>query len=178
MRGWISTVVTAAMVVLTLSGTATGQAGWSTFTHPALGFSLAYPDGWEVSGEDGSIAFMVMGPRPAGVADLRLNVNVTTDRVPADMTVEQFEAVSESRMGLLFNGYKRLRTDRTVISGRQAILRYYTWKRNDGLELYQMQLYLVASARGYVITGTTATRSGQLQREVGLLQQIIQTFRP
>jgi len=65
-----------------------------------------------------------------------------------------------------------------VIGGRPAIFRYYTWKRNDGLELYQMQLYLVASARAYVITGTTATRSGQLQREVGLLQQIIQTFRP
>ena len=159
MRGWISRVIAAAAVVLTLSGAAAGQASWSTFTHPAFGFSLTYPDGWEVSSEDGPIAFMVIGPQPAGVENLRLNVNVTTDRVPTDMTVDRFEAASESRMGLLFNGYTRLRTDRTTVAGRAAILRYYTWKRNDGLD-------------------TTATQSGQLQRDAQLLLRIIQTFRP
>lgn len=178
MRGGIGRVVAAAAVVLTLSGAAAGQAGWSTFTHPAFGFSLAYPAGWELSSEDGLIAFMVIGPQPPGVENFRLNVNVTTDRVPPDMTVEQFEAISESRIGLLFNGYTRLRTDRTTIGGRPAILRYYTWKRNDGVELYQMQLYVLAGARAYVVTGTTATRSLALQREAGLLLRIIQTFRP
>ena len=171
-------VAAAAALVLVLGTAAVAQSVWSSFKHPSFGFSLTYPREWEVTSDDGTLAVMIMGPEPAGVRSLRLNVNVTTDRVPAGMTVERFEAVSESRMGLLFNAYQRLRTDRTTVSGVPAVLRYYTWKRNDGLELYQMQLYIVAGDRAYVVTGTTSTQSAGLQREAALLLRIIQTFRP
>ena len=173
------TSIAAAVALVLAVGTAAGaQNAWRTFTHPNYGFSITYPQGWNLTSDEGTLALMVMGPEPAGVASLRLNVNVTTDRVPAGMSVDRFEAMSESRMGLLFNAYQRLRTDRTTIAGRPAILRYYTWKRNDGLELYQMQLYVVAGERGYVVTGTTSTQSSALQREASLLLRIVQTFRP
>jgi len=178
MRGWAIRTLAAVSVALLLSPTALGQVSWRVFKHPAFGFSLSYPDGWEAASEDGPIAFMVVGPAPAGVDGLRLSVNVTTERVAADLTVDRFESLSESRMGLLFQGYTRLRTDRLTIGGHRAILRYYTWKRNDGLEVYQMQLHVVASGRAYVVTGTTAARSAQLKSEADLLLRIVSTFRP
>lgn len=171
-------IAAAAAVALVLATAAGAQESWTTFRHQAFGFSLTYPNAWEVTRGDGTVAVMVLGPAPAGIASLRLNVNVTIERVPAGMTVDQFEAASESRMGLVFNGYHRLRADRTSVAGRPAIVRYYTWKRNDGLELYQIQLYILADERAYVVTGTTATKSVALQQEVGLLLRIIQTFRP
>lgn len=121
---------------------------------------------------------MAVGPNPAGVQSLRLNVNVTTEQVPAGITVDQYDAQNESGQGMLFHEYRRLRTDRTQVGGFPATLRYYTWKRNDGVEIYQMQLVTVASARGYVITGTTVSTSARLAEEAKLLVTILLTFRP
>jgi len=65
-----------------------------------------------------------------------------------------------------------------MISSYAAVVRYYTWKRNDGVELYQMQLVTVAGSRGYVVTGTTTTASTRLADEAKLLVSILLTFRP
>src|SRR2546428_6851070 len=65
-----------------------------------------------------------------------------------------------------------------MISSYAAVVRYYTWKRNDGVELYQMQLVTVAGRRGYVVTGTTTTASTRLADEANLLVSILLTFRP
>jgi len=177
-RSWITRGIAALVLALLLDPAAAGQTAWREFKHPAFGFSLSYPEVWEAASEDGPIAFMVVGPAPAGVDGIRLSVNVTTERVPADLTVDRFESLSESRMGLLFQSYNRLRTDRLSLGGHRAILRYYTWKRNDGLEVYQMQLHVVAAGRAYVVTGTTAARSAQLKNEADLLLRIVSTFRP
>ncbi|MDR7509441.1 MAG: hypothetical protein QN207_06490, partial [Armatimonadota bacterium] len=57
-------------------------------------------------------------------------------------------------------------------------VRYYTWIRGDGVELYQMQLAAIAGTRGYVVTGTTAAASRRLAEEARLLVSILLTFRP
>ena len=151
---------------------------WVQYTHPQLGFSLSYPKNWAPTQGVTGIAFMTVGPNPAGVADLRLSVNVTMEQLPPNTTVEEYDAQNESGMGLLFQGYRRLRVDRTKIGSVPALLRYYTWKRNDGIELYQMQLVAVVGNRGYVVTGTTASTSKRLMDEAKLLVSILLTFRP
>jgi len=59
-----------------------------------------------------------------------------------------------------------------------ARLCYFTWTRNDGVELYQLQLVTIAGTNGYVVTGTTAASSPNLQSEVQLLATILAGFRP
>ncbi len=167
-----------AMVLAALSGAALAAPGWQTFTHPQLGFSLSYPESWNVTKGPTGVVFMAIGPTPAGVPNLRINVNVSYEEIPAGMTLEQYEAQNESGLGLLFSGYQRLRTDKTVAGDSPAVLRYYTWKRNDGVELYQMQLVTIAGTRGYVVTGTTSTGSTRLADEAKLLASIVLTFRP
>jgi len=167
----------AAALVLTLAGAAAAQATWEKFTHPQYGFSLRYPSDWEADSGKDPLVFLAVGPFAAGMNSFRINVNVVTETVPADLTVERYEALNESQMGLLFQGYRRLRTDRTSVGSVPALLRYFTWRRNDGLELYQMQLNVVSRGRAYIVTGTTSTQSAQLEHEAELLVRILQTFR-
>jgi len=165
-------------VLAAFGGTAAAAPGWLTFTHPELGFSLSYPDSWMVTNAPSGVVFMAIGPNPAGVRSLRMNVNVGYEDVPAGTTLDAYEAQNEAGQGLLFTGYQRLRTDRTTVGGAPAVLRYFTWKRNDGVELYQMQLVTIVGPRGYVVTGTTATASTRLADEAKLLASIVLTFRP
>lgn len=171
-------LIISAVVLAALGSAALAAPGWQTFTHPKLGFSLSYPDSWSVTRGPTGVVFMALGPNPAGVQNLRINVNVGYEEIPAGMTLEEYEAQNESGLGLLFSGYQRLRTDKTVAGDSPAVLRYYTWKRNDGVELYQMQLVTVAGTRGYVVTGTTSTASTRLADEAKLLASIVSTFRP
>jgi hypothetical protein len=165
-------------LVLAASGAAHAATGWTTFAHPRLGFSLSYPPGWEVARGATGVVLLVVGPPPAGVAGLRMNVSVTHEEVPPGMTVEHYDAQNESGMGMLFTGYRRLRTDRTQLGTHPAVLRYYTWTRGDGVELYQMQLATITGTRGYVVTATTAAASRRLAEETRLLVTILLTFRP
>jgi hypothetical protein len=171
-------IIVAALLVALGGSPASAEAGWQTFTHPKLGFSLSYPDGWDVTNGPTGVVFMAIGPAPTAGPRLRMNVNVTYEELPTRMTLEEYEAQNESGLGFLFNGYERLRVDRTTIGTYQAVLRYYTWKRDDGVKLYQIQLVTVTASHGYVVTGTTNAASAHLIDEAKLLTSILVTFRP
>jgi hypothetical protein len=170
-------VVLSVLTVL-LAGSARAAEGWLTFTHPELGFTLSYPGSWSVSKNPTGIVFMAIGPSSAAVPTRKMNVNVTYEEVRADTTVDQYDFQNESGLGMLFHGYQRLRTDKTVIDAHPALIRYYTWTMGDGTELYQMQLVTIAGTHAYVVTGTTSKSSSKLADEAQLLATILLTFRP
>lgn len=173
-RGMLLALAVSA-VVLALTGNAAAQGTWKKFTHPQYGFSLQYPSGWNANSGKAPFVFEAVGPLVAGMNSFRINVHVVMVTVPAGLTVERFEAVNESRITL--PGYQHLRTDRTTVGNVPALLRYVTWWPNDTLEAYQIQLNVVSSGRGYVVTGTTSTQSARLQQEADLLVRILRTFR-
>ncbi len=93
-------------LVLLAAGTATGAEAWRRFVHPSQGFALSYPAQWEiVSSHQGTIGLAVVGPGIAGANGFRLSVNVASEPVPQDATVDQLEALTESKVALLLNGY-------------------------------------------------------------------------
>ena len=177
-RRWLHGLA-AVLGVLLLSSTSGALAAseWQTFTHPDLGFTLSYPDGWSVSKNPTGIVFMVIGPSSASVPAFKMNINVSYEEVRANTPLDQYDAQNESGQGPLFHGYQRLRTDKTVIDAYPALIRYYTWT-NGGTELYQMQLVTIAGTHAYVVTGTTAKASTKLADELQLLVRILLTFRP
>ena len=178
-RRWLRCLVAVLGVLLCISaGGAFAAAPWQTFTHPDLGFTLSYPDGWSVSKNPTGIVFMAIGPSSAGVPARKMNVNVTYEEVRANTPVDQYDAQNESSLGMLFHGYQRLRTDKTMVDVYPALIRYYLWTAGDGSELYQMQLVTIAGTHAYVVTGTTAKTSTKLADELKLLVSILLTFRP
>lgn len=169
--------IVAALIVALGGSLASAQLGWQTFTHPKLGFSLSYPGGWDTTDGPTGVVFMAIGPFAAG-QNFRMNVNVTYEELPTKMTLAEYEAQNESGLGLLFSGYERLRVDPIMLGTNQATLRYYTWKRGDGVKLYQIQLVTVTGSHGYVVTGTTTASSTRLLDDAKLLTSILVTFRP
>jgi hypothetical protein len=157
---------------------ATGAEAWRRFVHPTQGFALSYPADWELVSRQGIVGVAVVGPEIPGTDGMHLSVSVASENLPQAISLDQYESVTESKIALIFNGYQRLRTDRTLVGGRPAILRYYTWKRNDGVGIYQMQLYTLAGRRAYVVTATTITTSLNLAQEAALLRRIMLTFKP
>ena len=178
-RRWPHRLAVLLGVLLLVAPThARAATGWQMFTHPELGFTLSYPGGWSVSNNPTGIVFMAIGPNSAGVPARKMNVNVTYEEVRANTPVDQYDAQNESGLGMLFHGYQRLRTDKTVIDAYPALIRYYMWTMGDGTELYQMQLVTIAGTHAYVVTGTTAKASTKLADELQLLVSILLTFRP
>jgi hypothetical protein len=175
-RRWTFWIIT--LLLLLNSGQSSATAEWSRYVHPRLGFSLTYPAGWIVGPRTSGIEVMVLSPSPVSPGGVRLNVNVTSESLPPGVSLAQYEDANESQLKLLFHEYRRLRTDSTKVGEYGARLRYFTWRRNDGLELYQIQLVTIAGTHGYVVTGTTAASSANLQGEVQLLASILVGFRP
>jgi hypothetical protein len=166
-----------ALLATAAAGTRAAET-WPRFVHPSLGFSLSYPAGWEVLPiREGTIGVAILGPEIPGTSGLRLNVNVASEVLPQEGNIEMIEALAERQVSLMLNSYQRLRSDRTTVGGRPAILRYFTWKRNDGLLIYQMQLFTYAGRRAYVVTGTTLATSPTIEREAGILQRVVASFR-
>ncbi len=170
-------LVIAFLVIVAGTPAASAGSGWKVFTHPFHGFSLTYPDAWVVARPSSQlIAVVLIGPR-VGVSDVRLNVNVVVESLTTSMTPEQYQAANEPFFRQIAHGYHHLRTDRLTAGTLPVLLRYYSWKRNDEVELYQVQLLTVVGTRGYVVTGTTAAHSPNLNSEAQLLARIVMTFR-
>jgi len=174
----IFALVAAVALLATAAAGTVGAEAWPRFVHPSLGFSLSYPAGWKVLPvREGTIAVAILGPEFPGTSGLRLNVNVATEVLPQEGNIEVIEALAERQVSLILSNYQRLRSDRTTVGNRPAILRYFTWKRNDGLLIYQMQLFTYAGRRAYVVTGTTLATSPTVAQEAGALQRIVASFR-
>lgn len=178
MKRRTSAWIVAALMSVLVAASVHAASAWLRYVHPRLGFSLTYPAGWVIGPKVSEIEVMVLGPGPVIAGGVRLNANVTSESLPPGVSVAEYEEANESQLRLLFQDYRRLRTDRTKVGGYVATLRYFTWRRNDGVELYQIQLVTVAGTQGYVVTGTTAASSPNLQAELQLLTSILVGFRP
>src|SRR2546430_16835678 len=76
------------VLLLALPGTAQATAGWQTYTHPQLGFSLSYPDGWAETNGPSGVAFMALGPAAAGGRNFRLYIHVTAEEISSRLDVQ------------------------------------------------------------------------------------------
>ena len=171
--------VVAILTIMVASATPLAAApAWLKFTHPELGFSVRYPGDWMLAGGVVGVDFVALGPEVAGVQGMRLNVNITHDGVPAGTSVDAYHTKSEEVLKSTFSAYRLVQTARINIGTFPAVFRQYTWTRNDGIALYQLQLLTIDRARGYVVTGTTLAVSSHLKGEAQALANIMLTFRP
>lgn len=176
-RAFASLVLTFA-VLLAAPALAAPSSGWLRFQHPTHGFSIDYPQGWEVLAGDGRAAFVAIGPAVAGVAGMRLGLVVATARVPAgatlDVAADDLQRELERHAGTM----TILRTDRFEHRGIPALMTYVVRKPPQGIEQYAILMILAHGGRGYAVLGTTATGSARLADEIGLLQRAALTFQP
>jgi hypothetical protein len=152
---------------------------WVRYTHPSIGFRIAYPNGWQQLADNGSgAAFVVAGPSPAGVTEFKMNLVVVAKPIPAGATLDAASAALEKALARRFGTSQVLRTDRVVLEGTPALLSYVYRKPPKGPQLYQIVLLTMSGEMGYAAAGTTAARSTKVSEETLTLQRSLMTFRP
>ena len=152
---------------------------WVRYTHPSIGFRIAYPSGWQQLPENGAgAALVVAGPTPAGVTEFKMNLVVVARPIPAGATLDTASAALEKSLARRFGVSQVLRTDKVVLEGTRALLSYVYRKPPKGPQLYQIVLLTLSGEMGYAAAGTTAARSSKVSEETLTLQRSLMTFRP
>lgn len=169
-RAGLAIACVAALATVTAAAAAPG---WTTYAHAR--FALQFPVDWSATAGSGSTLVIVLGPQSAD-PNVRMNVNVTAERVPAGVTVAEYSAAAETHLRRTLPQYRPLRTDTVQHRGHPAIIRYHTWVAGTGATLYQVQLLVVAGADAFVVTGTTSAASPRLREEAELLLAVLRTF--
>jgi hypothetical protein len=158
--------------------TSSAAPGWRQFKHPALGFRIAYPAGWDTLTGNGQASWIAIGPASASEQRFRMNVVVVTARTPAGATIDEAGEQLQRALDRPGETARVLRTDRTEVGETPALLTYVSRRTAQGLDLYQMLLITIHYRRGYAIVGSTASTSTKIAAETQLLQRILLTFRP
>jgi hypothetical protein len=151
---------------------AVGAPGWVTFTHPDPPFAIQYPGGWVRLSADKVALLVLVDPETRGLGLVVVGVRVGPGENAYTLEPRLPQIISRS-----FSDYRPLRTDRTVLNGRPAIVHYFTGVRSD-VRVYVMLGAVATNAWGFVLYGTTTVDSPRLREELGLLQRIIAGFRP
>jgi hypothetical protein len=167
------------VVALAVAQPAPAAEQWVRYTHPSIGFRIAYPAGWQQLPDNGSGAsFVAAGPSPAGVTEFKMNLVVVARPIPAGATLEAAAEALEKALARRFGASQVLRTDRVALEGTPALLSYVYRKPPKGPQLYQILLLTLAGEMGYAAAGTTAARSTKVSEETLTLQRSLMTFRP
>jgi predicted Zn-dependent protease len=177
-RGSSAFLIVTLAVLLVAPVQAAPGTGWVRFRHPSYGFTINYPQGWEVLSGEGTAAFVAIGPAVAGVAGARLGLVVVTARVPQNATLDAAAADLQRQLERSAGAMQILRTDRFDHRGIPALMTYVVRKTPQGIEQYAILMILTTGGRGYAVLGTTATGSARLADETTLLQRAMLTFQP
>src|SRR2546430_14852653 len=102
-------------LLLALPGTAQATAGWQTYTHPQLGFSLSYPDEWVATNGPSGVVFMVLGPLAAGAANFPVNGYCTPRGTPPRINLAGAQCHDEAGAGLLLSRRAPAPEDRGIL---------------------------------------------------------------
>jgi len=140
-------------------------------------FTIDFPADWRVlTPRSGIVA--VMGIAPPQGQPHRASVNVIVEDLARDMPAQAYAEISERMLKTIFQDYTVVKQGPVAIAGQAAYYRYYTWRTNTGDVFYQVQVYVTAGRRGFVITGSTSNEPESMRRDVPIIVQIIGTFRP
>ena len=148
-----------------------------TASDPGGRFTIDFPVGWEVqTSADGKPA--MIGAGPGSFTEGRPNVNVVVETLSSPLSSEGLAQEAEPALRMIFHEFTIVQEGPTQMAGLPAYYRYYTWRTNSGVSLYQVQVYLAVARRGFVITGTTRNDPNHIRNEMPIVTRIINSFRP
>ena len=143
--------------------------GWTTYTEPETGWSIAYPAGWsatEGSIDDDSIDLS----DPATGSYLRIDWNDE----PGDDVMESLSA-QEQDFAAEHSGYEQVQLTETEFQGFEAGLWEYTYF--DGVDLHAYNLQFVTD-NGYGFALNFQTHEDEWEESQDLWEQFQATFTP
>lgn len=159
-------------ILIAIQASVLSAAEWVTFSHPQPPFSIQYPSEWVRISADKLALLVIVAPDSNGLGMIVVGARLEQGDTVDDLVTELPRIIPKR-----FSGYQPLRTDRTSLAGRPAIVHYFTGTRN-GVRLYVMLGAVTTDTHGYMLFGMTPADSIRLREELNLLQKIIVGFRP
>lgn len=144
------------------------------YSHSQEGFSIKFPDSWEVREKAYGTIVMALSPQESSADNFRENVNIVTENLPGSYTLAQYVSASESSMSRSLNSFKVLSRGVIRIGDRNSQWVIFTHK-SGSLVAKGIQYYFVESGKAYIITCTGKPDS--FRKYQPAFQKIANTFR-
>ncbi len=143
---------------------------------PRSRFTISFPADWQVmTKEDGAPAVLGVAPPQVGH---RVSVNVVVETLPGPMPPAAYAKLAERLLRAIFRDYVVVQEGAATVAGRPAYFRYFTWKTQTDIDLYQLQAFFTVGKTGFVVTGSTTNDPDRVRRDFPLITQIVNTFQP
>lgn len=140
--------------IMLVSGLACGNGtGYQTYTDNVNGFSIDYPEDWEMPPEELWEGAYVAFYAPEECSDFTANFNVVGEGLPFSMSVQTYYESVKSILQIL-TGYTPISEEEMNMGVGAAIEHVYSYSL-AGQTMTQMQIYLVEDQTAWVLTFST-----------------------
>lgn len=132
-------------------------------------FTMPLEPGWHEA-----TMYYLTGPVLGGI---RHNILITRENDVEETTVSDYASLRTTAMASRLNGCMILRRDEVVLAaGLPASRVIYGWSPEEGLRLYQEQVYVLHDGSGYTLT---ASFTRQTRKKLGHdVEQVMLSFKP
>ncbi len=145
----------------------------ASYTNAQYKFTATAPKGWKQLSYPGTL--VVFAGAPSG--GFAPNINVTAEKLPAGITLKQYEVAGRANLKKVITNYKFLGRRDTTLNGLAAIEQSFTGRQGE-FDLFFTQTVALRGGQAYVLTGTCRQnlRTGLLPAMSGFVRTF--TFQP
>ncbi|MGY2892031.1 DcrB-related protein [Deinococcus sp. UYEF24] len=122
----------------------------ASYTNKEYKFTATAPKGWKQLPYPG--ALVVFAGTPSG--GFAPNINVTVEKLPAGITLKQYEEAGRANMKTVITNFKFLGRRDVTLNGVPAVEQTVTGRQGK-FDLFFTQTIAVKNNRAYVLTGTS-----------------------
>ena len=133
--------------------TASPVEGYLVYEDEMNGFSISYPEDWEIAPEELFPDTMVAFWAPEACSDFITNFNLITEELPSQMSVETYFEAGKRHLRTL-EGYTPISEKSLTVNGVAAIKHFCTWEP-EGETVQLMQVCLVDNTTAWILSFTT-----------------------
>ena len=128
----------------------TPVSGFLTYTDEANGFSISYPEDWELVPEEMWEDVLLMLWAPVACEEFITDFSITTEGLPYPLSVQSYSEGAERHLRSL-EGYTSISEEELTVDGKAAIKHVFTFIM-EGETFKVMQVYLVENKTAWVLS--------------------------
>ena len=158
-----TSIVRAVVLVLAVSAVlapACGKKEPGYFRDRARGFSMVFPEDWEIKTEGllGATVVQALSPLEEKGDPFRENVNISVEDLPKDVGLQYYREMTFDNIAKALSEFRETERTEFRLDGREAVMTVFT-HRAGALRLKVMLCLVVERHRGYVLVGTATEKS-------------------
>ncbi|MDI9424173.1 MAG: hypothetical protein QM472_04980 [Spirochaetota bacterium] len=130
------------------------------FRDRSKGFSIVFPDDWEIrtKGLLGATVVQALSPLEEKGDPFRENINVSVEDLSKDVGLSYYREITFENMARALDEFRELERNDFKLDGRKAVMTVFS-HRAGALRLKVMLCLVVERHRGYVLVGTATEKS-------------------